>query len=112
MALVCNHFRLLHVSPIIIPHVREIRWLTLHCLGRLSLAYSLISLAFQINFAGGNPITSETQVTSTISPYSNADSYGHGTFPVYWMVSPPPPPPNKPSKPLTPLRLYSSISSA
>ncbi|KAK0892113.1 hypothetical protein LTR57_024545 [Friedmanniomyces endolithicus] len=53
----------------------------------LSLAYSLISLAFQINFTGGNPVTSETQVTSTISPYSNADSYGHGTFPVYWMLN-------------------------
>ncbi|KAK1816372.1 hypothetical protein LTR12_009263 [Friedmanniomyces endolithicus] len=56
-----------------------------HTYFMLSLAYSLISLAFQINFTGGNPITSETQVTSTISPYSNADSYGHGTFPVYWM---------------------------
>ncbi len=88
MALVCNHVRLLHVSLLSTPRVRDIRWLTLPCLRRLSLAYSLISLAFQINFTGGNPVTSETQVTSTISPYSNADSYGHGTFPVYWMVSP------------------------
>ncbi|KAK0253784.1 hypothetical protein LTS09_011088 [Friedmanniomyces endolithicus] len=64
------------------------RWCaTISAYFMLSLAYSLISLAFQINFAGGNPITSETQVTSTISPYSNADSYGHGTFPVYWMLN-------------------------
>jgi len=90
MALVRNYVRLLHVSSET-PKCRMVQWLTLSTLGRLSLAYSLISLAFQINFTGGNPITSETQVTSTISPYSNADSYGHGTFPVYWMVSPTPP---------------------
>lgn len=53
----------------------------------LSLAYSLISLAFQINFSGGNPITSETQVTWTTDGYSNPDAYGYGTFPVYWMLN-------------------------
>ena len=53
----------------------------------LSLAYSLISLAFQINFSGGNPVTSETQVTSTVNGFSNPDAYGHGTFPVYWMLN-------------------------
>ncbi|KAG9530048.1 hypothetical protein KCU93_g3041, partial [Aureobasidium melanogenum] len=51
----------------------------------LSLAYSFVSLAFQINFSGGNPITSETQVTDIA--YGNPDAYGHGTFPVYWMLN-------------------------
>ncbi|KAG2164500.1 hypothetical protein D6C86_07485 [Aureobasidium pullulans] len=51
----------------------------------LSLAYSLVSLAFQINFSGGNPITSTTQVTEI--EYGNPDAYGHGTFPVYWMLN-------------------------
>lgn len=51
----------------------------------LSLAYSFVSLAFQINFSGGNPITSETQVTDVA--YGNPDAYGHGTFPVYWMLN-------------------------
>ena len=53
----------------------------------LSLAYSLISVAFQINFSGGNPVTSETEVTWTVDGYSNPDAYGHGTFPVYWMLN-------------------------
>ncbi|KAF1990753.1 hypothetical protein K402DRAFT_410194 [Aulographum hederae CBS 113979] len=51
----------------------------------LSLAYSLISLAFQINFSGGNPVTSETEVT--MIEYGNPDAYGRGTFPVYWMLN-------------------------
>ena len=46
----------------------------------LSLAYSLISLAFQINFEGGNPVTSHTQVSSTVAPYKNVDAYGKGTL--------------------------------
>ena len=53
----------------------------------LSFAYSLISLAFQINFSGGNPIESETQVVYTGNGYNNADAYGKGTFPVYWMLN-------------------------
>ncbi|GAB7346811.1 hypothetical protein MBLNU459_g1909t1 [Dothideomycetes sp. NU459] len=53
----------------------------------LSFAYSLVSLAFQINFSGGNPVTSETMVTSTINGFSNPDAYGKGTFPVYWMLN-------------------------
>jgi len=53
----------------------------------LSLAYSLVSLAFQINFAGGNPITSETSVISTVNGNTNSDDYGRGTFPVYWMLN-------------------------
>ncbi|KAK3627717.1 hypothetical protein LTR56_019062 [Elasticomyces elasticus] len=64
------------------------RWCaTLSAYFLLSLAYSFVSLAFQINFSGGNPVTSETQATSTLSPYSNPDAYGHGTFPVYWMLN-------------------------
>lgn len=51
----------------------------------MSLAYSFVSLAFQINFSGGNPITSETQVTEIA--FGNPDAYGHGTFPVYWMLN-------------------------
>ncbi|EME40716.1 hypothetical protein DOTSEDRAFT_74304 [Dothistroma septosporum NZE10] len=51
----------------------------------LSLAYSLISLAFQINFSGGNPVTSQTE--PTLIEYGNPDAYGHGTFPVYWMLN-------------------------
>ncbi|KAF2121471.1 hypothetical protein BDV96DRAFT_483934 [Lophiotrema nucula] len=51
----------------------------------LSLAYSFISLAFQINFSHTNPITSETQGTAI--EYGNPISYGHGTFVVYWMLN-------------------------
>lgn len=51
----------------------------------LSLAYSLVSLAMQINFTTTNPITSDTQVTDIA--YRNAPAYGHGTFPVYWMLN-------------------------
>ena len=51
----------------------------------LSLAYSLVSLAFQINFSGGNPVTSETQ--PTLIEYGNPTAYGRGTFPVYWMLN-------------------------
>ncbi|KAH9834333.1 nitrosoguanidine resistance protein SNG1-like, partial [Teratosphaeria destructans] len=53
----------------------------------LSLAYSWVSLAFQVNFSGGNPVTSETESTVTIDGYSNPDAYGRGTFPVYWMLN-------------------------
>lgn len=54
----------------------------------LSLAYSLISLAFQMNFSGGVPHTGDpTQVTPTIDGYQNANAYGHGAFPVYWMLN-------------------------
>lgn len=51
----------------------------------LSLAYSFISLAFQINFAGGNSVKSE--VWPTVATEGNPDAYGHGTFPVYWMLN-------------------------
>jgi hypothetical protein len=54
----------------------------------LSLAYSFISLAFQMNFFGGVPHTGDpTQVTPTVDGYKNAAAWGHGTFPVYWMLN-------------------------
>lgn len=56
------------------------RWLaTLTAYLFLSLAYSLISLAFQINFFA--PPASQTEVANP------ATAYGHGSFPVYWMVN-------------------------
>ncbi|KAL9097055.1 MAG: hypothetical protein Q9165_001019 [Trypethelium subeluteriae] len=51
----------------------------------LSLAYSLLSLAFLVNFSGGNPVTSETEVT--VTSYGNPDGYRKGTFLVYWMLN-------------------------
>lgn len=45
----------------------------------MSLAYSLISLAFQIPFA--NPDAPATEVAST------PNAYGKGTFVVYWMIN-------------------------
>lgn len=45
----------------------------------MSLAYSLISLAFQIPFSNGN--APDTSVAS------NPDAYGKGTFAVYWMIN-------------------------
>jgi hypothetical protein len=62
------------------------RWLaTITAYFFLSGAYSLISLAFQINFSGGNPVTSETAVT--MISYGNPDAYGKGTWPIYWMLN-------------------------
>ncbi|KAK7192653.1 MNNG and nitrosoguanidine resistance protein [Paraphaeosphaeria sporulosa] len=51
----------------------------------LSLAYSFVSIAFQINFTRANPVQSETQVTDIA--YGNPPAYGNGTFPVYWMLN-------------------------
>lgn len=48
----------------------------------LSLAYSLISLTFQINFSSGFSVP-ETAVPGRVNP----TAYGDATFPVYWMVS-------------------------
>ncbi|KAI4172895.1 MAG: hypothetical protein LQ343_003303 [Gyalolechia ehrenbergii] len=45
----------------------------------MSLAYSLISLAFQIPFA--NPSAPTTEVAN------NPEPYGKGTFMVYWMIN-------------------------
>jgi len=62
------------------------RWLaTVTAYLFLSLAYSLISLAFQINFSSTNPITSETSPTDIA--YGNPVAYGMGTFVVYWMLN-------------------------
>lgn len=46
----------------------------------LSLAYSLVSLAFQIDFSTPNPITSDTMVTLTTDGYTNAPRFGGATF--------------------------------
>jgi len=51
----------------------------------LSLAYSFVSMAFQINFWHTNSITSETQVTNMME--GNPVAYGSGTFVVYWMLN-------------------------
>jgi hypothetical protein len=51
----------------------------------LSFAYSLISLAFQINFSHTNPVTSQTAVTEI--EHGNPIAYGRGTFLVYWMLN-------------------------
>lgn len=51
----------------------------------LSLAYSFVSFAFQINFTHANPVQSETQVTDIA--YGNPVAYANGTFPVYWMIN-------------------------
>ena len=57
-----------------------IRWFGAHCAYFImSLAYSLISLAFQIPFA--NPSAPDTVVAK------NATPYGRGTFIVYWMIN-------------------------
>lgn len=53
----------------------------------LSLAYSLVSLAFQINFSGGNPVHSETEPTVSAHGYDNPDAFGKASFPVYWMLN-------------------------
>ena len=45
----------------------------------LSLAYSLVSLAFQIPF--NNPTAPHTKVAQ------NPNAYGRATFPVYWMIN-------------------------
>jgi hypothetical protein len=50
--------------PLKFPQLILWRWIaTLSAYVFLSLAYSFVSMAFQINFTKTNPITSETQVT-------------------------------------------------
>ncbi|OAL03870.1 hypothetical protein IQ06DRAFT_270062 [Phaeosphaeriaceae sp. SRC1lsM3a] len=72
--------------PLKFPQLIAWRWAaTITAYLFLSLAYSFVSMAFQINFFGTNPITSETQVT--MIEYGNPVAYGHGTFPVYWMLN-------------------------
>ncbi|KAF2149036.1 hypothetical protein K461DRAFT_56610 [Myriangium duriaei CBS 260.36] len=53
----------------------------------LSLAYSLVSLAFQIDFSTPNPVQSDTEVTLTIDGYTNAPKYGMATFVVFWTLN-------------------------
>lgn len=50
--------------PLKFPQLIAWRWAaTITAYLFLSLAYSFVSMAFQINFFGTNPVTSETQVT-------------------------------------------------
>jgi hypothetical protein len=51
----------------------------------LSLAYSLISLAFQLNFNGNSYPISDVEPTNALA--GNPGAYGRGTFPVYWMLN-------------------------
>lgn len=51
----------------------------------LSLAYSLLSLAFQINFSGTDPAPSQT--LPTLIANGNPDAFGKATFVVYWMLN-------------------------
>ncbi|KAF2829432.1 hypothetical protein CC86DRAFT_318736 [Ophiobolus disseminans] len=72
--------------PLKFPQLIVWRWLaTISAYMFLSLAYSFVSMAFQINFTNTNPVTSETSVT--MQEYGNPIAYGHGTFPVYWMLN-------------------------
>ena len=72
--------------PLKFPQLILWRWCaTLSAYFMLSLAYSFVSLAFQINFSHTNPITSET--LPTLSSAGNPVSYGSGTFVVYWMLN-------------------------
>ncbi|KAH7088878.1 MNNG and nitrosoguanidine resistance protein [Paraphoma chrysanthemicola] len=72
--------------PLKVPQLVLWRWFaTISAYFMLSLAYSLVSLAFQINFSTTNPVTSTTEVTEIA--YGNPISYGHGTFLVYWMLN-------------------------
>ena len=45
----------------------------------ISLAYSLVPLAFQVPFSRASASATETAY--------NATAYGRGSFPVYWMVN-------------------------
>ncbi|KAL8742082.1 MAG: hypothetical protein Q9184_008306 [Pyrenodesmia sp. 2 TL-2023] len=66
--------------PIKFPAFIVWRWCsTIFAYFFLSLAYSLISLAFQIPFANQSAPT--TQVAN------NPEPYGKGTFVVYWMIN-------------------------
>lgn len=53
----------------------------------LSLAYSFLSLAFQINFSSIDYDLADTEVARTYGDYSNVPRYGHGTFPVFWAIN-------------------------
>lgn len=62
------------------------RWCaTLSAYFMLSLAYSFVSMAFQINFWDTNSVTSHSQVT--IQSEGNPVAFGSATFVVYWMLN-------------------------
>lgn len=62
------------------------RWCaTISAYFMLSLAYSFVSMAFQINFFHTNSITSHTQ--ATVESEGNPVAFGHATFVVYWMLN-------------------------
>ncbi|GAB7361676.1 hypothetical protein MBLNU230_g1726t1 [Neophaeotheca triangularis] len=64
------------------------RWCaTISAYFMLSLAYSFISLAFQISFYSDGYSLADTEVARTYGDYSNPAKFGDGTFPVYWMVN-------------------------
>ena len=65
--------------PMIFPQWVLWRWsATILAYFIMSLFYSFISLAFQISFA--NKPASQVEV-------ANATAYGHGTFPIFWMIN-------------------------
>jgi hypothetical protein len=75
-----------HHPPLKFPQLVIWRWCaTISAYFFLSLAYSFVSMAFQINFTHTNSITSETQVTNMME--GNPVAYGAGTFVVYWMLN-------------------------
>jgi hypothetical protein len=75
-----------HHPPLKFPQLIIWRWCaTITAYFFLSLAYSFVSMAFQINFTHTNSITSETQVTNMME--GNPVAYGAGTFVVYWMLN-------------------------
>ncbi|GAM90109.1 hypothetical protein ANO11243_081490 [Dothideomycetidae sp. 11243] len=53
----------------------------------LSLAYSLVSLAFLIDFSTNNPVRSDTMVAVTIDGFTNAPKFGKSTFVAYWTLN-------------------------
>lgn len=61
------------------------RWLaTVTAYFFLSLAFSLISLAFQVNFSGA---TATSQTSPTPIESGNPAAFGKGSFLVYWMLN-------------------------
>lgn len=63
------------------------RWFaTISAYFMLSLAYSFISLALQINFKP-SAYTPQTEVYQITDSRPNPGAYGNGTFPVYWMLN-------------------------
>lgn len=52
----------------------------------LSLSYSLVSVAFQIKFIRTH-LNEPNPTHGTAIERGNPVAYGHGTFPVYWMLN-------------------------